>query len=469
MVIKRLISTALALATSLPAAAGELLSLAEALARGRERAPAVAAAAARNAASTARLRAASGYRLPTVRLSESFVRTDAPADAFGLLLNQERFSFPEFVAGDPNDPDPLDTAISRVELELPIWTGGEISTRIEQAELVAEASRISAERAADSAAAAAGEAWLMLARAREVVALLERSRATVAAHVEQARAYAAQGMLVRSELLRAEVELSAIDDLLAEASGGAEVAQSALAHRLGDPVGSSYELAPLEAPAGDLEPLERWLAASATHPDLAAARKRLEAGALEAKAIRAGLWPRIGLAARHDWYDDSLFGSHGSSATIAAAATLELFDGGRRRAAAAAADAEAEAGRSELESFESGVALEVRGAFTATSSALDRHATALAALDAAAEALRIVEDRFRSGIAKTLDVLDAATARREAEMRELLSRADVRAALLRLALAAGSAPEATFARDVDPESTVRPLRSTSTFHSEVSR
>ena len=42
---------------------------------------------------------------------------------------------------------------------------------------------------------------------------------------------------------------------------------------------------------------------------------------------------------------------------------------------------------------------------------------------------------------KTLDVLDAATARREAETRELVARVEAHAATLRLAVKAGRAPE----------------------------
>ena len=49
--------------------------------------------------------------------------------------------------------------------------------------------------------------------------------------------------------------------------------------------------------------------------------------------------------------------------------------------------------------------------------------------------------RFENGVAKTLDVLDAMTARREAEARELVARAEAHLATLRLALAAGRRPE----------------------------
>lgn len=417
------------------------LSLAEALARGRTGARETVAAAARQRAAEAKAKQAAGYRLPQIRLSEQWIRTDSPADAFALLLNQERFSFPDFVSGDPNDPEPLDTAITRFEVEVPIWTGGEISTRVQQAKLAAEAAAEQSARTGDESAVAAAEAWIRLAQAREAVALLEKSRETVAAHVELAKNYATQGMIVRSDLLRAEVELARIDDLLAEARGNARVAEANLGFRLGEAIGAAYLLGPLTDPPALGRSREEWIAAADARRDLAGAKKLLSAGELEAKAQRGGLFPRIGVVGRYDLVDDQLFGSNGDSTTLVAMASWDLFDGGKKRAAVAAARAEAEAGRADVDRFAEGVRLEAKHAYENAAVALERRATAAAALEAAAEAVRIVEDRFRAGVVKTTDLLDAATARREAEMRELMARAEAWLTQLRLALAAGEAPE----------------------------
>ncbi len=430
--------------------ADDTLSLAAALERGRTQARETTAAAARQHAAEARARQAAGYRLPQVRLSEQWIRTDSPADAFGLLLNQERFSFPDFVAGNPNAPDPLSTAITRLEVEVPIWTGGELSTRLAQARLAAEAAAESAGRTGDQAAVAAAEAWIRLAQAREAAALLEKSRATVAAHVDLARAYDAQGMLVRSDLLRAEVELARLDDLLEEARGNARIAETNLAFRLGEPLDTTYALEPLPEPPPIAGQSAGSLASSGSRGDLAAARKLLAAGELEARALRGGRLPRIGLVARHDLVDDQLFGNHGDSTTIAALASFDLYDGGKRRAAMAAAQADAEAGRADTDRLAAGIELEAEQAFETASTALARRATAASALAAAEETVRIVEDRFRAGVVKSLDLLDAASARREAEMRELVARADAWLAHLHLALAAGLRPESVLVPSTPP-------------------
>ncbi|HUP23089.1 MAG TPA: TolC family protein [Thermoanaerobaculia bacterium] len=417
------------------------IDLASAMARARANAREVAASDARRDAAEERVRIARSFRRPQIRLSETWIRTDSPAQAFALQLEQERFSFPEFAAADPNSPEAIDAATTRLELEVPLWTGGEITARIAQASHVAEGAAASGERAADAAALAAGSAWVRLAQARERVALLERARDAVAAHVELARAYTDEGMLVRSELLRAEVELAGAEDLLIEARGDARVAEAELSFRLAAPLGTTWELGAVPAPPPLEEELAPWLATVADRRDLRAARSLLAAGELEARAQRAGRLPRVGLVARGDLVDDTLFGSHGDSTTVLAVAQLELWNGGRRRAAIAAAEAEAVAGRAEVELLAEGVRLEVERALSAARVARARQATAASALQAAEESLRIVEERFRAGVVQTIDVLDAATARREAETRELVARAEANLAALGLAFTAGRAPE----------------------------
>ncbi|MDH3744870.1 MAG: TolC family protein [Acidobacteriota bacterium] len=420
---------------------GEELDLGSAMARAREQAREVTAARARAEAGDRRASQAKAYRLPSVSLQEIWIRTDSPADAFGLLLNQERFSLSEFAAGDPNDPVTTENATTRLALSLPVYTGGELSGRIRQARLAAEATHDTAAWIEEGAALSAGEAYIRLAQIREQVALLEHSLATVHAHVQLARAYVDQGMLVRSELLRAEVELSRLEDLSSQARGQAKVAEANLSFRLGADFSTAWQLEPLSDPVPLNGELAEWFDDADSRLDLSAAQRMLAAGELEVKVKKSGLLPKIGLVARRDWNDDELFGSNGDSTSIMAVANIDLFSGGRHRAAAAAARSEADAARSDIEQFRAGIRLAIKDAFEKASSSRERHLTALAAQESAREVERITRERFKKGIVKTIDLLDATTQRREAEMRELMARAEAHLASLALAVEAGRRPE----------------------------
>ena len=435
------LASLLALLIAPPAAAGEPLTLADAMARARESAREVAAARARQQAAEARASQASGFRLPALNLTALWTRTNNPAEVFALKLNQGIFSFAEFVQSDPNKPAPINAGITRAEIVLPLFTGGELSTRIDQARLAAAAAGQTADWAGNAAALAAAEAYVMVAQAEEYAALLSKSRETVAAHVTLARNYVDQGMLVRSELLRAEVELARVDDLVVEADGRVRVANANLAFRLGAPGEASWALAPLPEPRPVEGPVEPWLDTASARPDLASAQKLLAAGELEEKARKAPLWPKLAFVARGELYGEHVFGSSGTNGSLMAVATWNVFAGGSDRAAAVAAREEARAGREDVTRFAEGVRLEVRQAFEEARTARSRRETARKALEAAREAERITNDRFRSGVVKMLDLLDAATARREAETRELVARAEAHAAALRLAVKAGRRPE----------------------------
>ena len=421
--------------------ADDPISLGEAMSRARGGAREVTAAKARQEAATARVSQASAFRLPSLTLSETYIRTDSPAESFALMLNRKEFSFPAFVTGDPNEPGWSGTAITRAEATVPLFTGGELSGRIEQAKSAAEAAGSQTSWAADNAALNAGEAWVMLAQAEEFVALLTKARETVKAHVELAKSYVEQGMLVRSELLRAEVELARVEDMLEDAKGKARIANANLAFRIGVAQDSTWQLAPLPEPKPLDGDASTWVSSAASRKDLSAAQSLLRAGELEEKVKKAAWFPKVGVLARWELNDKNLFGASGSAGAVMAFASINVFQGGADKAAVAAAREEARAGREDVARFADGIALEVRQAYEEAVTARARHATAVKALESARESERITDERFRSGVVRTIDLLDAATARREAETRELVARADAHASALRLAVKAGKAPE----------------------------
>jgi outer membrane protein TolC len=232
-----------------------------------------------------------------------------------------------------------------------------------------------------------------------------------------------------------------MDDLVTEADGRVRVANANLAFRLGAAGEAAWALAPLPDPRPVASPVDGWLATAASRADLGSARKLLAAGELEESVKKAPVFPKLALVAKGELYGDKPFGSTGTSGSISAVATWNVFAGGSDRAAAVAAREDARAGREDVARFAEGVRLEVHQAFEEARTAQARHETAKKALDSAREAERITNDRFRAGVVKTLDLLDVTTARREAETRELVARADAHTAALKLAVKAGRRPE----------------------------
>ncbi len=401
--------------------------------------PAVTAAAAQADAAAARAQQARGHRLPSVDFQEMYNRTDSPAESFAFKLNQERFDMMQFFQSNPNNPDPLDTWMTRLEVTQPIYTGGKLSARIDQAGAMAEAARLELSRARQQVAFDTITAYTNLRKAREYLELMKSSRETTRHHVKLARQYAGQGMIVEAEVLKAQVYLAQMDEMVETAESHATLAESALDFHMGIDQRTHQQLAPpAPAPAvsGDLD---SWIAAALDRRrDLGAARRKLDAGRLEEQVARAAFLPEVAAVGRYDLYDDRIFGSHGDSSTLMAVARINLFRGGADRSALAASRHDTASHAANISRFEEGIRLQVKQAWQELETAKARHATAAAALSAADEQVRVREKRFQQGLDKMIDLLDAETGQREAKVRALVARYDEALATYQLHYASGA-------------------------------
>ena len=136
---------ALAAALSQPIHA-ETLDFEQAVDRALLQNPDILVAGAQIRQAEAAVRQASGARLPKVTTSLNLTRTDDALSAFGLKLSQRNATFNDFGANEftgpsalgvaPRNldhPDPVNNFNPRLELQLPLYTGGMIEGYAEQA------------------------------------------------------------------------------------------------------------------------------------------------------------------------------------------------------------------------------------------------------------------------------------------------------------------------------------------------
>lgn len=422
--------------TSLPA--GDTLTAEEAVSTALANSPALAASDAEREAAEARAAQAGGHWWPRLDLVEMYHGTNNPSEVFAYQLNQERFDMDEFFGSDPNSPDWLNNWMTRVELVQPVWLGGRLQSEVNQAKLMAEARQHQHRRVREQVAFDTLTAFTNLTKAREYHELMVKARSTTAEHLRIAEEFAEVGMIVDAEVLKARVYLSEMDELVTRAEAGARLAEAALNFHMGLDQSTPRELAPLPANSAIDESLEAWLdRALKQRDDLRSARTKRDAGKLEEKKARSGFMPQIAVIGRYDLYDDQFLGSNGNSGSVMVNARINLFRGGADRKALDAARHQTRSYDENIDRFEEGIRLEVRQAWQDLATARARRETARAALAAAEEALRITGERFQQGLEKMIDLLDAETALREAEVRELTARYDEAFAIHRLHFAAG--------------------------------
>ncbi len=428
------------------AASGEPLTLIRAVELARQNSPAIREAQAnRDAAHSAR-REAWLYHLPAIEAKEIAVRTDSPADVFGMQLMQERFSFPAFTMSDPNQPAPFDNVTTELSASLPLFTGWSLESGIKQAGKMAKAADAVQAHTDRAVELGVSQAFLGCRLADRFLELAERARATTARHVEQAQAFFDVGMLVESDLLQAKVKLAEMDETVIRARNGARLARAGLARAMGLAQDRVFELA---EPGPFADPLpasydDALAQAMTVRRDLQAVDRKVEAAGAGVTRARGELFPQVGLMAKYALNDDRLFGAHGSSYTVGAMASWKVWNWGQTFTRVARSESEHRAAQEARRGYRQQVEFEVRQSWQGVEEARARLEVGARGVEAAEKALTILEDRFGQGVARITDLLDAETMAHQARVREVQAHTDLELAARTLSFAVGGSavPEA---------------------------
>jgi outer membrane protein TolC len=355
---------------------------------------------------------------------------------------QERFSFSDFVASDPNHPDPIDNFATEFEATWPIFVGGRVMAGLNQASQMAVAAEAMHGHTREAIALATASAYMNAVLAERSVELAQRARDTTARHVDQAQAFFDAGMVVESDLLLARVQLARMDEKLIAAENEKQLARARLFQWMGVEQGSAYALdSDVGAAESTSAPFDSALAgALERRHDVRAAEARVRAADFGIKRARGEYLPEVALVGRYSLNDDQLFGSNGESYSLMAIARWNVLDWGQTRARVSGARAQQAAAEQGRRAHLQAVEFEVRQAWLQTGEARDRLVIATRAVEQAERALRILEDRFEQGVVRIADVLDAETALDDARVRELNAHFDVARSGRTLAFATGLPP-----------------------------
>ena len=420
------------------------LSVGEAIDTALAKSPYLKAADLDAQAALTQVQEARGHAFPTVVLSESIMRTDQPAWNLFERFGQQRYSFKLFQ--DFQNPDrinhltPYTNFQTKLQIEQPVYTGGRLGAGMDQARLGAQAEAQAKERVRQEVIFDVVRTYygVLLAQRGEYVAKLAVK--TVAAHVKTAENLYRAGVVVKSDVLSAQVHLAKTREQAIIAGNQVNLAKAALNHYMGVEQTTEYTI------QGDLNyvPVFYGLAelikeALAERPDLQQVIFGTEATRRGIDFARAGYYPTVGVMANYAFDDHGpkdLF-SDGRSYTLAAMANWTVFDGLITQAQVERATLATQKMEQVQERVKSGIALQVRQAYLALDAARKRIEVTRSAVDQATESQRIIHSRYEAGVTTMVEVLDADTALLGARLAALQARYDHNLAQVELDFALG--------------------------------
>lgn len=370
----------------------------------------------------AAVKQSAGARMPKVTASLNVTRTDDALNAFGLKLSQRNTTFNDFGAGEfnpdnpnvlnvapynLNHPDPVNNFNARLEAQLPLYTGGMIEGYAEQAQAHLRAARQGDTLARQQVIFDVLRAYEGVHTARAYRDVAKQGRLAAENHVKTINSLVKGGVVVKSDLLSAQVHLEDIKVQQAQAENAVAQALDQLHLLLGMPlaepldVAGSVEVRPLEGNLADYQ-----AEALKSNPGLAALRNQMDAAQAAVKVARAGKYPQAGLMARIDTNDENLgFDAH--SYTVGGQVSWQLFDGGATDGAIQRAQASRDELAAKLNKAENGIAYQVADAWRRADEARRRVAARELAVSQAEEAQRLVQKRYAGGVTTITELLAA--------------------------------------------------------------
>jgi outer membrane protein len=397
------------------------LTIDEAISRGLEAAPRVAAAKAREASADATVVAESASRRPVITTSAGYLRTNH-VEAFGLALPDGTFR--------TIFPDIPDNYQARAEADVPVYTAGRVAARVSAAkdgQSAASADRRSTE--ADLRLEIATAYW-SLVTARESASVLDQALQRAAAAVSDARARVNAGFVPPSAALSAEAERARESVRLIQARHAAALAEVSLDRLIGadldQPIATTSAIGtpdPAAAALAGTSVSDLTTRARHDRPELDGLRARAAALDASSEAARAALRPAVAaFGAVEPARPNPLFvprvDQWKTSWDLGVNLSWSLWDGGRAEALAASSRAEATALRRQADDVDASIAVEIRQRLLDLDADRSAIAASVEAVTAATEAHRVVTERFRAGVSTSTEVLDAEVALLEAALEQ---------------------------------------------------
>jgi outer membrane protein len=414
------------------------LTLEQAVKTGLEKNPRMSASQFQLDASAARIKEALSGLYPRIDFNQSFVTTTNPAQAFSIKLNQEQITAQDFDPARLNNPPTTNNFASIFSLSMPLYDAGQIRAGVTQARLGHESATLSADRTRQEVIASVVVAYVGALTAKDQLKDIHQALETAGADEKIIRSRYENGLVVKSDLLRARVRIAGLEQERLTAESQVDVALAVLNAAMGAEIDHAYQLAPLEkrgpGPAGSLE---EWLQkARDKRPDLKQLRSQEMIADEGVKRAKLAYLPSLHLTGSYEM-DTEDFSNTANNYSVGLLLRFNLFSGFENEWRVHEALANLQQVKALIKQFELGVEVEMRRAFFQTQSAFERIKVAEAAVGQAEESLRIVRNRYENGLFTIVDLLDSETALQQARTQYLRSTHDYTVARAQLYLAAG--------------------------------
>ena len=343
--------------------------------------------------------------LPQVQVSHDFYRTNNPVFAFSAKLNQGIFTQADFDVAKLNDPDGISNFTTTLQVQQPLLNLDKLIQR-KSARYAKEAQELKNQFKEDALIVKTKSVFMQLQLAYASEQVLKEAKKTTQEGYKVTKDFYDNGYLDKSDLLKAEVRLSTVENQLEASRNGIQnvsdqlnfLMQSETSKKL-IPSDSLQMIDLFEQKEEDID-LENTT-------DVKAMQKKQRSYDKLYESKKFNFLPRLNAFGNIQYFDNDVFQTGNDSYFFGASLQWDLFKGYQNIGKLQETKAKADRAKLEYEEYVDDKQNKVNKVLRALSLAENKIRRNKLAKEQAVESLRIIKDRYDEGLEKTADLLQA--------------------------------------------------------------
>jgi len=353
-----------------------------------------------------RLKQTDALYLPQVGLSYTAMSTNNPLNAFGFKLQQKSISAADFNPDLLNNPKGTPDFSTKLEVMQPI-INLDLLYQKKAAEKQAEMYQYQTQRTKEAIQLEVQKAYLQLGLIHASIKVLEEALNTSKTVASFTDNRFKQGLIQKSDLLNAQLQVRSVETNLAKAKSNLGNASDFMSLLMGQTTGQIYhvdEIAYSTATESGIITIPL-----SDRADFMAMQKAIDATELSIVAAKKSYLPKLNAFGAYQLNDSRMFGFGANAYLAGVQLSWDIFKGNRTKNSIATQVLEKDKLSSQLLQQKEQAQLELGKTYRDLNNATYQRTQQEKAVEQATEALRILQNRYQQGLVNTTDVLMATT------------------------------------------------------------
>lgn len=339
--------------------------------------------------------------LPQVDLGYTAMSTNNPLNAFGFLLQQQTVTAMDFDPAKLNNPGARQDYSAKVEAKLPLLNMDMIYAR-KGAKAQEEVYKYKAQRTKEYIEYEVKKAYTQLQMSYQAQSVLEASLKDVKQIHQSVTNFYDQGLIQKSDVLNAQVQVNTIESALAKAESNIHNASDGLRLLMG--LESAEEVYLTDSLSQKIELVQNNML-SISRSDIMAMNKALDATNMMVKSSKMAFLPRINAFGAYQLNDSKPLGFNANSYLVGINLSWNIFSGNQNKNKVKSYQFQRDKMQEELNLHVKQSQLELDKTKRDLRDLQIEINKQKASVEQADEALRILANRHKEGLVNTTDLL----------------------------------------------------------------